>query len=178
MTLRSWFVLHFKKFQLVKGAIILVLINSCTNDQLSIFIIVVNEKLTAATVKRSNTLQQYLQALAFPYFDWHSSKKITKTACYRFSTLHYSNQWKYIHLRICWSQHISTWEFIKWVNLSGKCETMAGVMCNRLASYSRREQYYYIYVVTVIVPHTTEYEDKYLHCYHHEWHSSSNPNCM
>ena len=35
-------------------------------------------KLTAATVRRSKTLQQYLQALALPYFVWHSSeKKIT-----------------------------------------------------------------------------------------------------
>ena len=29
--------------------------------------------INAATVRRSNTLQQYLQALALPYFVWHSS---------------------------------------------------------------------------------------------------------
>lgn len=32
--------------------------------------------LTAAIVSRSNTLQQYLQAFAFPYFDKHSSTMI------------------------------------------------------------------------------------------------------
>lgn len=40
------------------------------------------KKLTAATVKRSNTLQQYLQAFAFPYFDWHSSDKLKNNTIY------------------------------------------------------------------------------------------------
>ena len=31
--------------------------------------------LTAATVSRSNTRQQYRQAFALPYFDMHSSRK-------------------------------------------------------------------------------------------------------
>lgn len=33
--------------------------------------------LTAATVSMSNTLVQYRQAFAFPYFVWHSSAKKT-----------------------------------------------------------------------------------------------------
>ena len=32
-------------------------------------------RLTAAIVSRSNTLQQYFQAFALPYFDMHSSEK-------------------------------------------------------------------------------------------------------
>lgn len=39
---------------------------------------IMNE-LTAATVSMSNTLVQYRQAFAFPYFVWHSSKKQQKT---------------------------------------------------------------------------------------------------